>query len=167
MPLNKVKAFLDEHHVKYVVISHSKAYTAQGIAAIAHISGQELAKTVIVKLDGALAMAVLPASFQVDLMALKKDVGVNDASLASEREFKQHFPDCETGAMPPFGNLYGVPVYVDETLTRDREIAFNAGTHYELIRLEYRDFERLVDPQVFQFSSRRSAQIDREPALIL
>src|SRR5208337_4358531 len=156
MPLSKVRAFLDEHHIKYVVISHSKAYTAQGIAAIAHIRGQELAKTVIVKLDGALAMAVLPASFQVDLLALKKVVGVKDAALASEREFKQHFPDCETGAMPPFGNLYGIPVYVDQTLTEDDEIAFNAGSHYELIRMTYTDFERLVRPEVFNFSSART-----------
>lgn len=167
MPLSKVRTFLDQHHVKYVVISHSKAYTAQGIAAIAHIRGQELAKTVIVKLDGALAMAVLPASYQVDLLALKKVVGVKDAALASEREFKQHFPDCETGAMPPFGNLYGVPVYVDQTLTRDREIAFNAGTHLELIRMEYEDFDRLVEPQVFWFSTQRSKPFDREPALVL
>ena len=167
MPLNKVRAFLDQHHIKYVVISHSKAYTAQGIAAIAHIPGQELAKTVIVKLDGALAMAVLPASFQVDLLALKKVTGVKEASLASEREFKQHFPDCETGAMPPLGNLYGIPVYVDETLTRDREIAFNAGTHHELIRMEYADFEKLAEPEVFNFSTQHSARPLREPALVL
>jgi Ala-tRNA(Pro) deacylase len=167
MPLTKVRAFLDEHHIKFVVISHSKAYTAQGIAAIAHIRGQELAKTVIVKLDGALAMAVLPASYQVDLLALKKVVGVKDASLASEREFKQHFPDCETGAMPPFGNLYGIPVYVDETLTRDQEIAFNAGTHFELIRMDYEDFDRLVEPEVMEFSTRHSGSFDREPALVL
>jgi Ala-tRNA(Pro) deacylase len=167
MPLNKVKAFLDEHHIKYVVISHSKAYTAQGIAAIAHIPGQELAKTVIVKLDGALAMAVLPASYQVDLLALKKVVGVKDASLASEREFKQHFPDCETGAMPPFGNLYGIPVYVDETLTHDKEIAFNAGTHLELIRMDYHDFDKLVEPEVLTFSTRHSGPFDREPELVL
>jgi Ala-tRNA(Pro) deacylase len=167
MPLNKVRAFLDQHHIKYVVISHSKAYTAQGIAAVAHIPGQELAKTVIVKLDGALAMAILPASFQVDLLALKKAAGVNDAVLASEREFKQHFPDCETGAMPPFGNLYGIPVYVDEALTRDTEIAFNAGTHLELIRLSCADFERLVKPLVLPFSTRHSGPLDREPALVL
>ena len=159
MPLNKVKAFLDTHGTKYVVISHSKAYTAQGIAAIAHISGKELAKTVIVKLDGDLAMAVLPASYQVDLEALRKDTGVQRAELASEREFKQHFPDCETGAMPPFGNLYGIPVYVDETLTEDREIAFNAGSHYELIKMAYRDFERLVKPEVMEFSSARVAHV--------
>jgi Ala-tRNA(Pro) deacylase len=167
MPLSKVRAFLDQHHIKFVVISHSKAYTAQGIAAIAHIRGQELAKTVIVKLDGALAMVVLPASFQVDLLALKKVVGVKDASLASEREFKQHFPDCETGAMPPFGNLYGIPVYVDKTLTLDKEIAFNAGTHFELIRMDYLDFNRLVEPEVMEFSTRHSGSFDREPALVL
>ena len=167
MPLNKVRAFLDEHHVKYVVISHSKAYTAQGIAAVAHIPGQELAKTVIVKLDGALAMAVLPASYQVDLLALKKLTGVKDAALASEREFKQHFPDCETGAMPPFGNLYGILVYMDQTLTRDAEIAFNAGTHLELIRMSCAEFEKLVKPVVLQFSTRHSGPFDREPALVL
>lgn len=157
MPLNKVRAFLDAHGTKYVVISHSKAYTAQGIAAIAHISGRELAKTVILKLDGDLAMAVLPASYQVDLEQLRERTGVSTAELATEREFKQHFADCETGAMPPFGNLYGIPVYVDETLTLDREIAFNAGSHFELIKMSYRDFERLVKPEVMDFSSAYAA----------
>ncbi|HUI83803.1 MAG TPA: YbaK/EbsC family protein [Candidatus Binatia bacterium] len=153
MPLSKVKAFLDNQGAKYVAISHSRAYTAQGIAAISHIPGRELAKTVIVKLDGDLAMAVLPASYQVDMEALRKATGVGVAELATEHEFKRHFPDCETGAMPPFGNLYGIPVYVDETLAEDREIAFNAGSHYELIRMAYADFERLVKPEVMQFSS--------------
>ena len=158
MHFSKVKAFLDGHEVKYVVISHSKAFTAQGIAAVSHISGKFLAKTVIVKLDGALAMAVLPASYQVDLLVLRRAVGVRDAELASEREFKQHFPDCETGAMPPFGNLYGIPVYVDESLTEDEEIAFNAGSHHELIRMTYIDFDRLVRPEVMSFSSARIAE---------
>ena len=157
MPLNKVRAFLDEHHTKYMVISHSKAYTAQGIAAIAHIPGRELAKTVIVKLDGALSMAVLPASYQVDVLALKKAVGVKDVSLASEREFKQHFPDCETGAMPPFGNLYGMSVFVDESLSRDQEIVFNAGSHSELVRIARVDFEKLVQPRAMKIASGRRA----------
>jgi Ala-tRNA(Pro) deacylase len=159
MHLSKVKDFLDANAVKYVVISHSKAYTAQGIAAVSHISGKEVAKTVIVKLDGALAMAVLPASYQVDLPALRRDTGVQSAELASEREFKQHFPDCETGAMPPFGNLYSIPVYADESLTEDKEIAFNAGSHYELIKMAYLDFERLVGPEVMNFSSARVAAV--------
>ncbi len=157
MPLNKVKTFLDDHGTKYVRISHSKAFTAQGIAAIAHISGRELAKTVIVKLDGDLAMAVLPAAYQVDLEALRRRTGVRVAELATEHEFKRHFPDCETGAMPPFGNLYGIPVYVDETLAEDREIAFNAGSHYELIKMAYSDFERLVKPEVMEFSTAQAA----------
>jgi Ala-tRNA(Pro) deacylase len=156
MPLNKVRAFLDTHGTKYVVISHSKAYTAQGIAAISHISGRTLAKTVIVKLDGDLAMAVLPACYQVDLEALRAATGVRTAELATEREFKQFFPDCETGAMPPFGNLYSIPVYVDEALAEDREIAFNAGSHYELIKMSYRDFDRLVKPEVMEFASGRA-----------
>src|ERR1039457_453353 len=159
MHFTKVKAFLDGHEVKYVIISHSKAYTAQGIAAVSHISGKFLAKTVIVKLDGALAMAVLPAPYLVDLLALRRAVGVREAELASEREFKQHFPDCETGAMPPFGNLYGIPVYVDESLTEDDEIAFNAGSHHELIRMSYLDFDRLVRPDVMSFSSARTAHL--------
>ena len=157
MPLSKVRAFLDSHGVKYVVISHSKAFTAQGIAAISHIPGRELAKSVIVKLDGDLAMAVLPASYQVDLEALRRATGVQVAELATEAEFKRHFPDCETGAMPPFGNLYGIPVYVDETLAQDREIAFNAGSHYELIKLAYDDFARLVKPEVMEFSTAQLA----------
>jgi Ala-tRNA(Pro) deacylase len=157
MHLCKVKAFLDTHAIKYVIISHSKAYTAQGTAAISRISGREVAKTVIVKLDGDLAMAVLPASYQVDLEALRRATGVREAELASEHEFKRHFPDCETGAMPPFGNLYGIPVYVDETLMLDREIVFNAGSHYELIKLAYADFARLVKPEVMEFSSARVA----------
>lgn len=153
MPLSKVKAFLDAHHIRYVVITHSKAYTAQGIAAISHISGQELAKSVIVKLDGALAMAVLPASYQVDLDMLRRKTGVRVAELATESEFKRHFPDCETGAMPPFGNLYDIPVYVDETLMMDRKIAFNAGSHYELIKMTCDDYMQLVKPEVMEFSS--------------
>ena len=166
MPLNQLRTFLDQHHIRYVVISHSKAYTAQGIAAVAHIPGQELAKTVIIKLDGDLAMAVLPASYQVDLLAIKTAIGVDVATLASEREFKEAFPDCETGAMPPFGNLYGIPVYVDETLTCDTEIAFNAGTHLELIRMSCSDFERLVKPVVLRFSTRRAGSMEHDAVLV-
>ena len=148
MPLSSLREYLDKQNVKYIVISHSLAYTAQGIAAITHIPGKELAKTVMVKLDGRLVMAVLPASFHVDLKLLKKKTGANDAALASESEFKGQFPECETGAMPPFGNLYGIEVFADESLTNDEEIAFNAGSHLELIRLAWKDFERLVQPTV-------------------
>jgi Ala-tRNA(Pro) deacylase len=146
-----LKEFLDRNGVKYVCITHSTAYTAQEIAALVHIKGRELAKTVIVKLDDAMAMAVLPASHQINLEMLKTGTGAKDIHLATELEFRTRFPGCETGAMPPFGNLYDMPVFVDETLTKDAEIAFNAGTHNELIRLSYADFERLVQPRVVKF----------------
>jgi Ala-tRNA(Pro) deacylase len=152
MPTAKLKEYLDSRHVKYVVISHSLGYTAQEIASITHIPGKELAKTVMVNLDGALAMAVVPASMQVGITALKSAVGAHTAQLATEHEFRSHFPDCETGAMPPFGNLYGMSVYVDQSLAADTEIAFNAGTHRELIRLAYADFAKLVDPAVLAFA---------------
>ncbi len=150
MSLTRLKDFLDSYGVKYVVITHSVAYTAQGVAALAHVRGRELAKTVIVKLDGEFAMAVVPAAVHVDLALLKRITGAKTAELASELEFKSRFPDCETGAMPPFGNLYGMKVFVDETLSEDKEIAFNAGSHRELMRLAWADFERLVKPTVQQ-----------------
>ena len=157
MPAKKLMEFLDSHQVKYVCITHSTAYTAQEVAALAHIRGRDMAKTVIVKLDGKVAMAVLPASKQVDLSLLKAVAGAETAALATEAEFRGKFPECETGAMPPFGNLYGVPVFVEESLTKDKEISFNAGTHNELMRISYSDFERLVQPTVTRFSSARAA----------
>ncbi len=120
MSLSSLKEYLDKHNVKYIVVSHSPAYTAQGIASLAHIPGKELAKTVIVKLNGKLVMAVLPASFHVDLGRLKEATKVKAAELASEDEFKGRFAECETGAMPPFGNLYGIEVFADENLTNDK-----------------------------------------------
>jgi Ala-tRNA(Pro) deacylase len=153
MPARRLKEFLDRYHTKYVSINHSQAYTAQEIAASAHISGKELAKTVIVNLDGEPAMAVLPASKQLDLALLKEACGADQVELADEAQFKNLFPDCEIGAMPPFGNLYGIPVYVAQKLTHDDEIAFNAGTHSELIRMSYKDYERLVQPTVVRVSA--------------
>jgi len=157
MSLPKLKEFLDSHHVKYVVISHSVAYTAAGIAGLTHIPGRELAKTVIVKIDGALAMAVVAASQRVDLTLLKAAAGAKSADLATENEFKESFPDCEVGAMPPFGNLYGMPVFADESLSLDKEIAFNAGSHRELVRLAWEDFEKLVQPRLIRVAAGRRA----------
>jgi Ala-tRNA(Pro) deacylase len=148
MPVQRLKEFLDAEKVKYVAISHSPAYTAQEIAASAHVPGKELAKTVMVKLDGRMAMAVLPASRKVDFAKLKDAAGAAEAELASEREFRDMFPGCEVGGMPPFGNLYDMDVYVSSQLAEDEEIAFNAGSHTELLKLAYRDFERLVRPKV-------------------
>lgn len=152
MPAKKLKAFLDSQHIKYTSIKHSPAYTAQEIAAKSHISGKEIAKTVIVKIKDKMAMAVLPASSKIDFEALMMVTGSANVDLASEEEFKFTFPDCEIGAMPPFGNLYDVDVFVAGTLAEDEEIFFNAGTHSELIRMAYKDFERIVQPKVLEFS---------------
>ena len=159
MPAKLLKEFLDSHKVKYVTMTHSAAYTALEIASLAHIHGDEFAKTVIAKIDGTLVMAVLPASYHVDLSLLKAAAKGKKIALASETDFRDRFPGCETGAMPPFGRLYGMPVFVDESLTRDKEIAFNAGTHQELIRLSYEDFARLVKPNVAQFSTTEEAAL--------
>ncbi|HMB93591.1 MAG TPA: YbaK/EbsC family protein [Rhodothermales bacterium] len=152
MPVQKLKAFLDEHGVKYVTIKHSRAYTAQEVAASAHIPGQELAKTVMITLNGTMAMAVLPASYQVDFDLLQEATGAKEIELAPEEAFKDLFPDCEAGAMPPFGNLYDMDVFVAARLTEDEQIAFNAGSHTELIKMSYPDFARLVDPVILEFS---------------
>jgi len=155
MPVQKLKEFLDSHNIKYVTISHSRAFTAQETAASAHVPVKELAKTVMVKIDGKMAMAVLPASAKVDFDLLKKATASATIEIANEKEFKDLFPDCEIGAMPPFGNLYGMEVFVAKSLTEDREIAFNAGSHRELVKLTYKDFEKLVKPKVITFSVER------------
>jgi len=155
MPVKKLTEFLDQQGVKYVNIGHSPAYTAQEIAASAHVPGKELAKTVVVKLDGAMALAVLPANYGVDFAALAKAAGASKGQLASEEEFSDKFSECEPGAMPPFGNLYGMETYADKRLREDREIVFNAGSHKELLKLAYADFERLVKPKTAEFAVRR------------
>jgi Ala-tRNA(Pro) deacylase len=151
MPVKKLKEFLDTAGIKYIVVSHAPAYTAQEVAASAHIPGRELAKTVMVKLDGKMAMAVLQANQVVDFDKLKQAAGSAKAELASEEEFRNLFPECEVGAMPPFGNLYDLQVFVDRSLTHDDEIAFNAGSHKELFRMGYGDFETLVKPNTGDF----------------
>lgn len=152
MPLRKLREFLDSHNVRYFVVSHSPAYTAQEIAAAAHVPGKELAKTVIVTLDGKMAMVVLPASRQLDFGLLRALTGAGEVELAGEREFAGLFPECEIGAMPPFGNLYGMEVYVSEELEDDDDIAFNAGAHTELLRLSYESYKRVVHPKVARLS---------------
>jgi Ala-tRNA(Pro) deacylase len=148
----KLKDYLDENNIKYTSITHSRAYTAQEIAATLHVPGKELAKTVIVKIDGQLAMAVLPAPRHIDFERLKEATGAQHVELASEDEFTNRFPDCEIGAMPPFGNLYRLPVYVAQSLAQDEEIVFNAGTHVDAIRMKYADFARLVNPKAMSFT---------------
>ena len=153
MPVEKLKRFLDDKQVKYVVIRHSPAFTAQEVAASAHVPGRELAKTVLVKLDGRLAMAVLPASYHVDFALLRGAAGVDKAELASEDECRDAVPGCEVGAMAPCGNLFDMPVYADESLREDEVIAFSAGSHAELIRLLYADFPRWSGAQTCRIST--------------
>lgn len=154
MPLETLRNFLDTNAVKYVLMEHSPAYTAQELAALAHVPGKDWAKTVMVKLDGKMAMAVVPASSRVVFDLLREASGAKAAELATEQEFKDLCPGCEVGAMPPFGNLFGMDVFVDEALAEDAEIAFNAGTHTEVVRLPFADFERLAKPKVVRLSRR-------------
>lgn len=146
MPVNKVKEFLEKHHVKYISLSHSPAFTSQEIAASAHVSGKALAKTVIIKADGKLAMVVIPANHQVNFARLREATGAKAVDLASESEFKEQFAGCEVGAMPPFGPLYDMPVYLSSSLGQHDHILFSAGSHSELMQLSFPDFERIVKP---------------------
>jgi Ala-tRNA(Pro) deacylase len=151
MPATKLKEFLNSRSVKYVSIQHSPAYTAAEIAASAHVSGLDFAKTIIVKIEGAMAMVVLPANRKLVLADLREMLETEQIKLATEEEFKGRFPDCELGAMPPFGNLYDMPVYVAASLAEEPEIAFNAGSHTEAIKLAYEDIEQLVHPKEIDF----------------
>ncbi len=152
MPAERLVSYLDQNKVKYITIKHSLAFTAQETAASAHIPGKAMAKTVMINIKGKLAMAVLPASDKINFSELKESLGVDPVKLAHEKEFLNLFPDCEVGAMPPFGNLYGMDVYVAKSLTENEKIAFNSCSHSELIQMKYKDFERLVQPKVFEFS---------------
>jgi Ala-tRNA(Pro) deacylase len=154
MPLQKLTDFLDDNFVHYVIIKHSRAYTAQTVAYSAHIRARDLAKVVIIYLDEKMAMVVLPASDSVDLDLLRESTGSQSVRLAKELEFRNVFPECEPGAMPPFGNLYDMEVFVSSHLTEDELIAFNAGTHTELIQLSYSDFSELVSPVVIRLSKK-------------
>lgn len=152
MPLTRLEEFLNKEHINYKRIVHSRAYTAQKTAAYSHISGNEIAKTVMVRIEGKLTMVVLPASYQVDLNELKRATAAKDIRLATESEFKDAFNDCEVGAQPPFGNLYNMDVFVAEKLTEDINIAFNACNHAELIQMTYKDYQRVVHPTVLKLA---------------
>ncbi|MFA6472043.1 MAG: YbaK/EbsC family protein [Candidatus Latescibacterota bacterium] len=150
MPVKKLKDFLDKNHIRYLSIKHSPAFTAQEIAELSHIHGKLMAKVVMLMIDEKMGMAVTSADHRIDLASLRdKTESGGEILLADEKEFKSMFPDCEVGAMPPFGNLYDMDVYVDSSLGNNREIVFNAGSHTEVIRMSYADFERLVNPKIF------------------
>jgi len=150
--LAKLKAFLDADKTPYEILAHRPAFTAQEVAAAQHVPPQELAKVVIVRTRDRFVMAVLPAPRRVDLHRLAEVLPEGRVRLATEQEFVQLFPHCEVGAMPPFGNLFGLPVYVDRSLEDDEEIVFPAGTHTETVRMKYADFVHLVQPVIGNFS---------------
>jgi Ala-tRNA(Pro) deacylase len=146
--LKKLKELFDEGKISYEVYNHPLAYTAQEIAERQHFSGKEMAKVVILKVDGGLIMAVVTASQKVHLNTVKANLAAHEVRLATEDEFISKFPDCEIGSMPPFGNLFGLPVCVDPAVEKDESIYFNAGNHVQTVKLRYKDFEKLVKPRV-------------------
>ena len=148
----RLEKYLRENGVPFQSMTHPEVYTAQEVAAAQHVPGKQLAKVVIAEADGRMVMLVLPASYLVDFKKLQAILGASKLRLAKE-EFSDIFPDCAIGAMPPFGNLYDIPVYVDRTLTEGSEIVFRAGTHRDTMKIRYADFERLAKPEVGDFSA--------------
>ena len=150
--LRKVKDYLEKNEVSYEVGFHPEVFTAQEIAAAQHVPGKEMAKVVMVKADGKMLMLVLPASYQIDMKKLRKALKAKKIGIAKEKQFEELFPDCEVGAMPPFGNLYNLEVWVDQVLTEDASVVFQAGNHIETMRIKFSDYVRLVNPKVGDFS---------------
>ena len=154
--IKKLKELFDEAKVSYEVYNHPLAYTAQEIAQRQHFSGDQMAKVVILKVDGKLVMAIITGSQKIHLPTVRTSLGVDEVNLATEDEFISRFPDCEIGAMPPFGNLFGLAVYVDPAVTKDESIYFNSGNHVQTVRIRYKDFERLVTPQVARLTEEKT-----------
>ncbi|MDH4085098.1 MAG: YbaK/EbsC family protein [Nitrospira sp.] len=152
-----VKTRLDREHVHYDVLPHPQAFRAAAVAHTLHVPEQQMAKVVIVKVKTQFVTTVLPASWKINLQCLRKIFGTHRLRLATEQEIKELFPDCELGAMPPLGTLYGLPVYVDRSLAGDGQIIFEGGTHSEAIRMRYWDFAALVFPVVAEFHSESMA----------
>lgn len=162
MAIKKLIDFLDRNMVRYITITHSPAFTAQELAETIWVPGKEVAKTVIFRMNGEFAMAVLPASHEVDFDRLKTVTRAN-VSLAEESAFANIFPECELGAMPPFGNLWSMPVFVSEAIAEEVWITFRAGSHREVVKMEYDDFERLARPRVADFSCKsHPSEADRK-----
>lgn len=154
MPIpHDLRSFLKEQHIQYRSLYHPSAYTAQQLAHVEHIKGQRIAKSVVLKAGDEFVLAVMPAAYKIDFGLMKKVVGKEELRLATETEIKQLFPDCEIGAIPPFGNIYRLKVFVDESLRANDEIIFSAGTHREAVQMRYDDFEKSVQPTVARFAT--------------
>lgn len=150
--LHSLQTHLDAQRVPYEVIHHRQDFTAQETAAHTHTPGRMFAKTVILSVDHKYCMFVLPASDHIDFEKVRRTLNAREVRLADEYEIARVCPDCEPGAMPPFGNLYKLPLYVSHRLTEDHMITFNAGTHQEVMRMLYRDYDRLAHPIVTNFT---------------
>ena len=153
----RLEDYLEERRIPYWRSTHPAAFTAQEVAQAEHVSGRMLAKAVVFIADGKFAMAVLSADAVVDLQELRQTLAATHLRLATEREIADLFPDCELGAMPPFGNIYGLPVYVEASLAQQQEIAFNAGTHRDVVHMKFADFRRAVEPITLAFGRRMAA----------
>lgn len=149
--LKRLQTYLDSHKIPYKVLSHDKAFSSQRTAEALHVPGDMFAKVVVVKADERFVMAVVPSTWRIDFKRLEEALDSTHVKLATERELAELFPDCEVGTMPPFGNLYNMNVYVDQLLSQDEHIFFEAGTHTGAMKLRYRDFAELVRPLVAQF----------------
>jgi len=161
----RLKDYLDESGIPYQRHAHPTAYTSQEVAAAVHVPGREMVKSVVVRADeGPLVLAVLSANDTADLDALRKEIGCDTLRLATETEFGDAFPTCKVGAMPPLGNIFNMPTYCDETLARNREIEFNAGTHEETIRMTFDDFRKLVNPKMVHVARPRTRHPQRAAA---
>ncbi len=153
----RIREYLDSNDVQYEWLPHPQAYTAQEVAHSLHLSGKRLAKTVLVDADGRLVMAVLPASLRLSMVKLRDGLEAKRVEMLAESELGKLFPDCDLGAIPPFGNLYGMDVWVDESVAATQEIVFTAGTHRDAIRMRYSDFSALVNPRVASIAEMVSA----------
>lgn len=148
----KLDELLTNRHIPFERLHHQPAYTANRIAQALHVPGKEMAKTVLLRTGQGYALAVLPASYRVDLEQIRRELGEEQVELGSEEEMDRLFPDCERGAMPPFGSLYQLPTLVDESLAQDEQIVFEAQNHEDAIRMAYRDFEALEHPRKGHFA---------------
>ena len=150
----KLEKYLHKHRVQYEIIVHPTRYTSDEIAQAEHVPGNQVAKVVMLRCHDKDVMAVFPASHSVDFFNMSTMLGTQDVRMERESEFAKLFPDCEVGAMPPFGKLYGLPLYCDRSLAKELEIEFNAGTHTDTIRMEFSEFERLEAPIILNFSEK-------------
>lgn len=156
--LEKLREYLDQNHVEYSHTVHPLAYTAREVASAEHLPPREIAKTVVIWTDSGYHMAVIPANKVVDFQELRTALGFTHARLATEQELGQIFTDCDLGAMPPFGNLYDMHVYVDSSLAQDEHIAFNAGTHRDVVHMRFEDYKGLVHPTIVRVARELTAQ---------